>query len=240
MLRKSKPLPLPEVCPLNVSALPIQAVIFDLDGTLVDSEAMGLQVLHGMATSLGVQWPLQEMLRRFGGVPMAQCVAELARELPEPPPLDQALFVQQLRANMAERFKQGLPEIPGATDLLKHLQGIGMPFAIGTNGPREKAELTLGITGLRHFFGEHVYCAPEVGRFKPDPALFGYVAERLGCPPAVCAVVEDSLPGLKAGLDAGMQVFSLHSPQGLPQDVATRVHFIEGLPQLQARLPLRS
>ncbi len=223
-----------------MSSNPIQAVIFDLDGTLVDSEAMGLQVLHGMATALGVAWPLQEMLSRFGGVPMAQCVAALSRELPAHPPLDQALFVQQLRANMAERFKQGLQEIPGATALLQHLKAIQMPLAIGTNGPREKAELTLGITGLRGFIGEHLYCAPEVGRFKPDPALFWHVAEQLGCPPAACAVVEDSLPGLKAGLDAGMKVFSLHPPQGLPHDVATRVHFIEGLPQLQAQLSIRT
>lgn len=228
----------PEVHALTLN--PIQAVIFDLDGTLVDSETMGLQVLHGMAIGLGVAWPLEEMLSRFGGVPMAQCVAELARELPEHPPLDQALFVKQLRANMAERFKQGLQEIPGATALLQHLQAIHMPLAIGTNGPREKAELTLGITGLRAFIGEHVYCAPEVGRFKPDPALFWHVAERLGCPPAACAVVEDSLPGLQAGLLAGMQVFSLHPAHGLPSEVAKRVHFIEGLPQLQALLTTRT
>ena len=111
-----------------------------------------------------------------------------------------------------------------------------MAFAIGTNGPREKAELTLGLTGLRAFFGERLFCAPEVGSFKPEPGLFLHAAAALGCAPPACAVVEDSLPGLRAGLAAGMQVFSLHPPAGLPQDVASQVHFIDGLATLQAWL----
>jgi HAD superfamily hydrolase (TIGR01509 family) len=137
---------------------------------------------------------------------------------------------------MALRFRQGLQEIPGAKALLQALQRQGLPFAIGTNGPREKAELTLGLTGLRAYVGERLYCAPEVGSFKPAPGLFLHVAEALGCAPHTCAVVEDSLPGLQAGVAAGMQVFSLHPPAGLPAEVAQQVHFIDGLPQLQAWL----
>jgi HAD superfamily hydrolase (TIGR01509 family) len=113
---------------------------------------------------------------------------------------------------------------------------MNKPFAIGTNGPREKAEITLGITGLRPFFGERLFCAPEVGSFKPEPGLFLHAAAALGVEPSGCAVVEDSLPGIQAGLAAGMRVFSLHPRQGLPAEVADRVHVIDGLPQLQAWL----
>jgi beta-phosphoglucomutase-like phosphatase (HAD superfamily) len=111
-----------------------------------------------------------------------------------------------------------------------------MPFAIGTNGPREKAEITLGVTGLRHFFGERLFCAPDVGSFKPEPGLFLHAAAALGIDPSHCAVVEDSLPGIQAGLAAGMRVFSLHPRQGLPADVSARVHSIDNLHQLQACL----
>ena len=215
----------------------IAALIFDLDGTLVDSEGPGLEVLHAMGVALGAPWQRETMHAQFGGVPMAHCVAELARHIaPEHHPFDQVQFVKDLRANMALRFRQGLQEIPGAQALLQALQARELPFAIGTNGPREKAELTLGLTGLRTYIGERLFCAPEVGSFKPEPGLFVHVAAALGCAPHTCAVVEDSLPGLQAGLAAGMQVFSLHPPAGLPADVARQVHFIDGLPQLQAWL----
>jgi HAD superfamily hydrolase (TIGR01509 family) len=214
------------------------AFIFDLDGTLVDSEWMGLEVLHDMACALGAPWQPGDMHAQFGGKPMAHCAAELAKLLtPHQRPFDEVLFVKQLRANMAVRFRKDLKEIPGAKVLLQALEELQIPFAIGTNGPREKAELTLGITGLRDLMGERLFCAPEVGSFKPNPALFMHVAAALDCAPEHCAVVEDSLPGLLAGLAAGMQVFSLHGRQGLPAEVAEHVHFIDSLSQLHAWLP---
>ena len=217
--------------------MPIAALIFDLDGTLVDSEAPGLDVLHQMAAELGAPWVREEMHARFGGVPMARCVSTIAQHISvHHQPLDEVLFLQQLRLNMAARFREGLDEIPGAMALLQRLQAMRIPFAIGTNGPREKAEITLGVTGLRAFFGERLFCAPEVGSFKPEPGLFLHAAAALGVAPSVCAVVEDSLPGIQAGLAAGMQVFSLHRRQGLPAEVADRVQFIDDLHQLHAWL----
>ena len=217
--------------------MPIAALIFDLDGTLVDSEAPGLDVLHQMAADLGAPWGREEMHARFGGVPMARCVSTIARHVSaQHQPLDEVVFLQQLRLNMAARFREGLDEIPGALVLLQRLQALNIPFAIGTNGPREKAEITLGITGLRPFFGERLFCAPEVGSFKPEPGLFLHATAALGVAPSACGVVEDSLPGIQAGLAAGMQVFSLHRHQGLPAEVAERVQFIDDLHQLHAWL----
>lgn len=217
--------------------MPIAALIFDLDGTLVDSEAPGLDVLHQMAAELGAPWVREEMHARFGGVPMARCVSTIAQHISvHHQPLDEVLFLQQLRLNMAARFREGLDEIPGAMALLQRLQAMRIPFAIGTNGPREKAEITLGVTGLRAFFGERLFCAPEVGSFKPEPGLFLHAAAALGVSPSACGVVEDSLPGIQAGLAAGMQVFSLHRRQGLPAEVADRVQFIDDLHQLHAWL----
>ena len=215
----------------NQSPSPIAALLFDLDGTLVDSEHPGLEVLHQMASGLGITWSHDESLQRFRGVPMARCVSVIAQHLPAgSPTLDEVAFLRQLRTAMAERFRQDLREIAGASALLASLK---IPFAVATNGPREKAALTLGLTGLDRFLEGRVFCAPDVGSYKPEPGLFLHAAQALGCAPAQCAVVEDSLPGMLGGLAAGMRVFSLHPREGLPEQVAQQVVFIDSLPQLQ-------
>jgi len=210
---------------------PISALLFDLDGTLVDSEKPSIEVLHQMACALGIGWSHDESLQRFRGVPMASCVSEIAQHLPAgSPALDEVAFLRDLRAAMARRFQQNLQEIQGASALLASLQ---IPFAVATNGPREKAELTLGLTGLRDVLGTHLYCAPEVGSYKPEPQLFLHAAKALGQQAARCAVVEDSLPGMRAGLAAGMRVFSLLTREELPDDMVKQVTCISGLLALQ-------
>jgi HAD superfamily hydrolase (TIGR01509 family) len=210
---------------------PIAALLFDLDGTLVDSERPGLEVLHQMACGLGLDWSHDESVQRFRGVPMPRCVSVIAQHLPaDSPALDEVVFLRDLRAAMAERFRQNLQEIPGASELLA---GLKIPFAVATNGPREKAALTLGLTGLDRWLQDRVFCAPEVGSYKPEPGLFVHAARALGCEPTQCAVVEDSLPGMLGGLAAGMRVFSLHPRDGLPEDLAQQVVFIENLKELQ-------
>lgn len=215
----------------TVHTAPIAALLFDLDGTLVDSEGPGLDVLHEKACALGLDWHHDESVQRFRGVPMMRCVSVIAQHLPAgSPALDEKAFLRDLRAAMADRFRKDLQEIEGATELLASLK---IPFAVATNGPREKAALTLGLTGLDRWLEGRVFCAPEVGSYKPEPELFLHAAQALGCEPTQCAVVEDSLPGMRGGIAAGMRVFSLHPREGLPEEVAQQVVFIEGLADLQ-------
>jgi HAD superfamily hydrolase (TIGR01509 family) len=211
----------------------IEAIIFDADGTLVDSEVPGMDVLHELACALGLHLTREHAHQQFRGVRMADCVAWIGAQLASKPlDFDQA-FTRQVRQATEARFRQGLLALPGAHELLKRLR---IPFCVATNGPREKVELTLGLTGLRQYLGERIYCAYEVGSFKPEPGLFLHAAAALGTAPAHCAVVEDSLPGLQAGLAAGMQVFSLHPRAGVAPDIAERVTFIESLGALDRLL----
>ncbi|WP_306546049.1 HAD family hydrolase, partial [Malikia spinosa] len=123
---------------------PIEAVIFDADGTLVDSETPGLDVLHEQALALGLSWEREALHGRFRGVRMADCAASLAAEAGRHEPGFADALLQQIRAAMAERFRRGLSPMAGAEALLRRLT---LPFCIATNGPREKVELTLGLTG---------------------------------------------------------------------------------------------
>ena len=207
----------------------IKAVIFDADGTLIDSEVPGMDVLHELACEEGLALSRDEAHQRFRGGYMADIVAWIAAQLPHKANAFGADFIKRVRQRQVERFNQGLEPMPAANELLRRLQ---VPYCIATNGPREKIELTLNLTGLRPFFGDRIFCAYDKGLFKPDPGLFLDAAATLGVAPEYCAVVEDSLPGIQAGLSAGMHVYSLHGRDGLPEEVVERITFITGLDEL--------
>lgn len=207
----------------------IRAVIFDCDGTLVDSEVPGIDVLHAMACDLGLSLTREQALQKFRGVRMAECIQWIGSQLAQRPADFEENFALRLRSAMAEKFRQGLDAMPGAAELLESLT---IPFCVATNGPREKVELTLSLSGLRPYFGQHVFTAFEVGLYKPHPGLFLHAAQAMRVPPMNCAVVEDSIPGIQAGIAAGMQVFSLHPIAGLPPEISERVRSIGGLSQL--------
>ena len=204
----------------------IAAVIFDCDGTLVDSETPGLDVLHEEIARVGVVMERREMEEEFRGKSMAFCVAAVGGRLTRKPPGFEEGFERQVRVATAARFRQGLAPLPGAVELLRRLR---IPYCVASNGPREKMELTLGLSGLRALIGERIFSAYEVGSFKPEPGLFLHAAAAMAVEPERCAVVEDSLPGVIAGVAAGMRVFSLEPQPGLPTEVAGSVRFIAGL-----------
>lgn len=208
----------------------MRAVIFDSDGTLVDSEAPGLDVVYTLAREAGLTLGREQAHDRFRGVRMAEVAAFIAAQLPQCGPSFATEFTQRVRVAMAARFQQGLSPMPGAKALVERLR---LPFAVATNGPREKIEQTLRLTGLRPYFEDRVFCAYEVGHFKPDPGLFLHAAGALGIEPSCCAVVEDSLPGITAGLAAGMRVFALQPARRLPDHLAARVTCIDSLEDLQ-------
>ncbi len=210
----------------------ISALIFDCDGTLVDSEDIGIAAMHAHALPYGLTLPLEEMLLGFRGKSMARNVAEMALHSALALPKD---FTESARRAMAERFRAELKPMPGALEFIAQLK---LPFCVATNGPRDKTELTLGLTGLLPYCKDQIYCAYEVGHFKPEPQLFLQAAAGLGVAPERCAVVEDSLPGIQAGLAAGMRVFSLCHPETIPTEIKDRITAIERLSDLKALLSL--
>ena len=193
-----------------------------------------MDILYEMACTNGLVLTREQAHQQFRGQRMADIVAWIAARLPHKTTNFEAEFTTRYRAASALRFRQGLLPLPGAYELLSRLT---IPFGVATNGPREKVELTLSLTGLLPLVGDRIFCAYDIGIFKPAPGLFLHAAEQLGVAPEYCAVVEDSLPGIQAGLAAGMQVFSLHGQDGMPVELAKQVVFIRGLADLNVLIP---
>lgn len=214
---------------MNDSTLTPELVIFDCDGTLVDSEVVAARAWSEYVASYGVSLSAEEALARFRGVSMKWCISHIEQLHGQALP---AHFEEELRALMGSLLEQHLQPISGAVEMLEKLH---LPFALASNAPHHKIELCLRVTGLLPHFSGRIFSAYDVQRWKPDPALFLFAAERLGVPPQRCAVVEDSLPGVQAGLAAGMKVIALqeHAPHPeLPTGVAVITH----LGQLHAQL----
>lgn len=207
----------------------MRAVIFDCDGTLVDSESLGGRVMSECLLDLGVQLSAEEAVTRFRGAKLADCMVIIeqlfAVRLPEN-------FVTDFRARLAHCFDNELQAMPGALEVL---QALRLPCCVASSGPLAKMEQSLGLTGLRSFFGVHVYSSYEVGVWKPDPGLFLHAARQLGVSPEHCAVVEDSTLGVSAGQAAGMRVFAL--PPASDGELPANAVRLRTLHDLLAHLP---
>lgn len=181
----------------------LKLVIFDCDGTLVDSENINAAAWSEHMTNFGVPLSHEEAYTRLKGLGMDECVAIVAGLCGKTIPND---FVPNLRVIMNRLIREKLQPINGALDLVK---SMSIPFCVASNAPREKIELCLNVTGLLPYFDGAIFSAHDVKSWKPEPGLFLHAAKTKGFVPSECLVVEDSLPGIQAGLAAQMQVLAL-------------------------------
>jgi HAD superfamily hydrolase (TIGR01509 family) len=181
---------------------PLQLVIFDCDGVLVDSERIAVRVDAAVLAKLG--WSISEadIIERFVGRSHAFMVSEI-----------EAHLGHRLADNWEDEFhhlyRQAFDtELMPVDGILEALDQITTPTCVASSGSHDKMRHTLGLTGLYHRFEGRIFSADEVARGKPAPDLFLYAAQRLGVEPAACAVIEDSRYGIEAARAAGMRAFA--------------------------------
>lgn len=205
------------------------AIIFDCDGTLVDSEPITVAVLIRLASELGIELDYHESAELFVGRDLNMIAEELTlrtgSKLPDS-------FVGEFRSQQAAALRSSLKAIDGSHELLGSLK---KPFCLASNAPHEKIKINLEVTGLGKYFDrERVFSAYDIQTWKPQPDLFLMAAEKLGVEAERCVVIEDSLAGIDAGLAAGMQVIGF-SPD--PEKNATnKVPFVQTLAELRQPL----
>jgi len=204
---------------------PIRAILFDCDGTLIDSEDLGNEILLELVREHGIPLGPSEIRSGFRGGRLTDYVSRL--EAISCAPLPES-FVPELRRRYREALATRLRAVPGALDLLG---SIRIPMALATNGQRQWAEGKLAATGMLGYFPGRIFSAHEVGAWKPDPKLFLVAAASLGVVPRECVVVEDSLPGILAGIAAGMRVYA-YLPDGYDGELPKGVVRVTRLSQL--------
>jgi HAD superfamily hydrolase (TIGR01509 family) len=193
-------------------------VIFDCDGVLVDSEPISNRILTRMLNEMGLPYSMRETMDRFVGRSMPSCVAIIEDELGGPAPAD---FTEEFHRRTVAAFEVELEPVRGVREAL---DGLPWPQCVASSGDHAKLRATLTRTGLYDRFAGRIFSALEVQRGKPHPDLFLHAAERMGAEPARCAVVEDSILGVQAGVAAGMRVFAYSGTVGEAALAAAGAH----------------
>ena len=184
---------------------PVRAVIFDLDGTLIDSEPNYLLADQELLARYGIPFPEEDKRRYIGGSNL-DMMQDLVRRygLPASP---EALAEEKnaIYLEIAEHATRLYPEMKRFLDLLV---ARGVPVAVASGSGPEVIRRLLASVGLAGTFG-HLVSAEEVPRGKPAPDVFLETARRLGVPPETCVVVEDSRPGVEAAHRAFMRCIAV-------------------------------
>src|SRR6266851_1680880 len=211
---------------MGLTARQVAAVVFDLDGVLIDSEPVWEQVRHGLVDERGGRWPADAQARLMG-MSTAEWSQYLSDELGVGLPPDQAAAVVIDR--VAARYARRLPLMPGAYAALRRL-AARWPLGLASSSPRRLIDSVLATAGWDALFLATV-STEEVAKGKPAPDVYQAVASRLGEPASACAAVEDSSNGLRAAAAAGMLVIAVPHPRYPPEPDAM-AHAALVLPRL--------
>jgi HAD superfamily hydrolase (TIGR01509 family) len=181
-------------------------VIFDCDGVLVDSEPLANASFSRALKAQGLDWSVEETMRRLMGRSLKSCVeiceTEIGRKLPND-------FVEKMQAVTYQSFREApLQPVAGVKDAVVALQKAGIDTCVASSGSPEKMRFTLGLTGLWDLFDGRIFSASQVPRGKPFPDLFLHAAIEMNVQPFACTVIEDSVPGIQAARSAGMRALA--------------------------------
>jgi HAD superfamily hydrolase (TIGR01509 family) len=193
----------------------IEAVVFDLDGVLLDSEQVWDEVREELARERGGRWHerAQRDMMGMSSTEWSRYMHDVIG-LREPPEEISSEVVRR----MGERYRAGLPLLPGARGAVERL-AARWPLGLASSSNRPLIDLVLEVSELDRFFRATV-SSEEVPRGKPAPDVFLETARRLGVAPERCAVVEDSENGILAGRAAGMLVVAIPNPHFPPGEEA--------------------
>jgi len=197
---------------MSIALPPFRAVLFDCDGVLADSEGPVNAIVAEELTARGWAMDALDAQQAFLGLSLPDMLPRIEQRTGRLP----AGWGAALSARIARELETRLQPIPGAPEAVARLRARGVPLAVCSNSGRAELHMKLRVLGLTDAFAGRVFSFEDVPRAKPAPDLYLTAAAACGVPPAACLVVEDSAPGVVAGLAAGCAVVSPVEGLGVP------------------------
>ncbi len=190
------------------------AVIFDMDGVLIDSVLFHWQAMNQVLARYAIHIEDSE-LRNYVGRPVAHQLKQISEKFDIP--LDIDVIVETLKPIKEELQKDMRPK-EGVVELIELLRRNGIPIAIGTSSTMADTTQKLTDAGILHYF-ETLVTHDDVTSHKPDPAVYLAAAEKLHMPPSQCIVIEDAPSGIEAAKRAGMKCVAVLAPYTTVSDL---------------------
>lgn len=212
----------------------IKAIIFDMDGVLVDSEPFNIEI-EKRQFELNHILISEEEHHQYMGVATDVMWKEIAKGQSLPLPVE--ALIEQNKKESIHYFTElkEIPVMPGLIDLLEKLTSKNFPIAVASSSFPEIIELILQKTGLRKHF-QVMVSSQEAGKSKPEPDVFLLAAKRLGINPENCMVIEDSANGIRAAKAAGMRCIAFEGPGANPANQKQADAVIKSFDQLYMML----
>jgi HAD superfamily hydrolase (TIGR01509 family) len=189
----------------------IDAILFDCDGVLVDSEIVGLHDSAAYLQGEGFSYTPEDLVRLFTGKRDDRFRAELldsyGRVLGRPPTEEEGEALFEGLLSCRRRARDQMTIVPGAIDSVATVRKLGLGLAVASSSRQVFLDSKIERFGFGPHVGRHVYSAESVEHGKPAPDIFLYAAKKIGASPSECVVIEDSPFGVEAGLSAGMTVW---------------------------------
>jgi len=196
----------------------LRAVIFDMDGVLIDSQPYHFAVEDKMCREMGIDVSLEESLS-FVGMAGAKVWGYLKNKFALQESIDELLAFENKARTAYFSSLENLQPIPGVVELLNVLKQHNIKTALASSSSAEVIEIFLSKMGLKDFF-QHITNGDAVENGKPDPDIFLYTATALGENPSDCLVIEDSANGVKAAKLAGMKCIGFRNKNSGDQDLS--------------------
>jgi beta-phosphoglucomutase-like phosphatase (HAD superfamily) len=218
--------------------MPVAAVIFDLDGVIVDSEIWWHEERAAWAAGRGLRWTEADTRAVMGA--NSRGWARIMRERLGFPEADEPAILEAIVGRVTDRYRGGAPLIDGAVGAVRRIAGR-WPVAVASSAHRAVINAALAASGLDAEIAV-VVSSDEVAHGKPEPDVYLEAARRLAVPAAGCLVVEDSVNGVRAGVAAGMTVILVPNASVPPAPEAAELahHVLARLRDLDpARISLR-